>query len=158
MPCPSVVESFAEGLDVNESELDDVVRTLIDTCEVTACGIRRCAGNADHMALQLIMTQRAGTWHRWAGELQTLCSIPAVPRATQRSEVAAVMMLSVDSDLALLSECERGEQRALQQYRNALEFDVPRVARAVLQRHVDGIQASRAQMRSLHAGAMLAPA
>ncbi len=143
---------------MNESELDGMVRTLIDTCEDTACGLRRCAGNADDMNLQLIMTQRAATWHRWAGELQTLCTGPDVPRAPQRSDMAATAMLSVDSDLALLSQCERGEQIALQHYREALDLELPRVARAVLQRHVDGIHASRAQMRSLHVGAMLAPA
>lgn len=142
---------------VNECNLDEVVRGLVDACEDTACTIRCCARNADHMNLQVIMTQRAATWHRWAGELQTLCTGPAVPRSPQRSEMASTM-LCLDSDLALLSQCERGELIALQHYRDVLELELPRVTRAVLQRHVDGIQASRALMRRLHADAMLVPA
>ena len=51
------------------------------------------------------------------------------------------------SDASLLARCERFELSALQRYQQALELDLPRIARAVVQRHID---ASRTELRGLH--------
>ena len=54
------------------------------------------------------------------------------------------------SNASLLARCERFELSALQRYQQALELDLPRIARAVVQRHIDAIRASRTELRSLH--------
>ena len=51
------------------------------------------------------------------------------------------------SDASLLARCERFELSALHRSQQALELDLPRIARAVVQRHIDAI---RTELRSLH--------
>ncbi len=140
---------------VHESEITDCVTALIDICENAEGDFLAWAGNADRMDLQLMMTRRAATWHRWAAELKALCLDSTVACVAQRSAGDAKALLTVDSDLALLTHCERGEETALKHYRDALDQEVPRVVRAVLQRHVDGIWHSRAHLRSLRAVTVL---
>jgi hypothetical protein len=131
---------------MNESDIANGLSALVETCidgEQVFC---RCASDADDMALQLTLTRRAATWHRCTGELRALCSPDAL---TCRLDTDSPMQTS-GSDASLLAHCERFEQSALQRYLQLLELDLPRIDRAVLQRHVDGIRVSRTQLRSLH--------
>jgi uncharacterized protein (TIGR02284 family) len=128
--------------------IDAHLKALIEHCEDTARAMTNDAANADRMALQLLMTQRATCWHRWAAELSVLHLGVGVASRLPPSRAAAFKVSDV-SDQALLAECERRESSALKLYRDALEEDVPAVVRAVLWRHVEGIQNSMAQMRSL---------
>ncbi len=129
---------------------DACVTALADHCEDTARSMTDCAVRADHMALQFLLTRRAAAWHRWAGELAALRSGAARGgSATPTSNPSAVD--DDAGDAALLAACEQRESRALRLYRDALDEDLPRILRAVLLRHVEGLHDSRAQMRRLEA-------
>ena len=52
------------------------------------------------------------------------------------------------TDLAILEECERGEDVAKARYRKALE-DVPEDIRMVVQRQYDGVVRNHDQIRDL---------
>jgi hypothetical protein len=133
---------------MNGLSVDARLTALVESCEQTAQAMTQDAASADRMALQLLLTQRATAWHRWAAELRALHSSIGAAQPTPRSRAAAVM-LSDDSDHALLASCQRREASALKLYRDALEENVAPIARAVLWRHVDGIHDSLARMREL---------
>jgi uncharacterized protein (TIGR02284 family) len=132
-----------------DSDVGSQLRALIETCENVECCFRHCASNADRMDFQLMMTQRAATWRRWAGELR---SLPDSNASVFRSSMLEDAALTLYSDMTLLAQCERTEEAAMRRYRDAIEQDLPRIVRAVLHRQLEDIQRSRANMRRLRAG------
>ena len=154
------IEPIAERIHVSDADVTDCLNELIEHCRYSGDALRRFACHADLMALQLLMSQRATAWRRCEIELRALhIDGPNAPDCHSRREwVDAQTSLSGCSDSALLAECERCEDLALRRYRDALEQDLPRVLRAVAQRHADGILSNRARMRHLRVSAVLAPA
>jgi uncharacterized protein (TIGR02284 family) len=134
-----------------ESTVSGLLKALIATCEDAECGFRACASNADRMDLQLMMTQRAATWRRWAGELRALPDSDARPDSGLQRSMLVDAALAGHGDMTLLARCERIEEAAVRRYRDTLEQDLPRVVCAVVQRQVECIQRSRACMRQLRA-------
>jgi hypothetical protein len=134
---------------MQELDVSSQLKLLIETCDAAEGAFVSCASNANRMDLQLMMTQRAAAWRLWAAELR---SLPDSPASVLHSTPLVDAGLQVYSDMNLLAECERVEEAAVRRYRDVLEQDLPPVARAVIQRHVDSIQRSRANMRSLRAG------
>lgn len=53
------------------------------------------------------------------------------------------------SDLAMLEECERGEDAALARYRKALQHDLPADIRALVQRQMEGTQRNHDQIKQM---------
>ncbi|MNW14839.1 hypothetical protein D3C71_2131820 [compost metagenome] len=53
------------------------------------------------------------------------------------------------SDLNMLEEAERGEDKALERYRKALEEDLPADVRVVVQRQYEGAKRNHLQIREL---------
>ncbi len=53
------------------------------------------------------------------------------------------------SDLAMLEECERGEDTALGRYRKALKQNLPADVQALVQRQMDGVQRNHDQIKRL---------
>lgn len=137
-------------------DIEARLAALLDNCEDSARLMTHCAAQAEHMELQLLLTQRVATWQRWAGELAAQRSAVLASPLARVSGARAAVDLVDQSDSALLAACEQREARALRMYRQTLEEDIPRILRAVLVRHVEGIHNSRARMRRLHMDAPLA--
>lgn len=57
--------------------------------------------------------------------------------------------LSSYTDLQLLEETERGEDKALAAYRTALKENLPEPARALVERQLDGVKRNHDQVRNL---------
>lgn len=131
---------------MNESDIADSLTGLIEICANGEQVFLQCAAGADDMALQLALTRRAATWRRWTTEAQALCNIGPLARTLARD----VTMQPSLNDASLLALCERFDESALQRYRQVLELDLPRITRAIVQRHADGIRAGRVALRSLH--------
>lgn len=132
----------------------DAIHLLIETCEDGEYGFRSCAGLADRVDLQVLFTQRAQDCRRSADELRALGGespqdAPAQSGGSHRGWVAVKGLLSGYSDLALLAECERGEEMTMQRYRSALEQDLPIVLRMVALRHRECAQRNRVHLRRL---------
>lgn len=156
-PRPPALPAACRGLAANDANIDACLSALVKNCADTAHSMTQCAAHADSMALQLLMTRRAATWRRWAGELGALLSESGATGGmpTARADDADLTEMS---DAALLAACERRESDALKVCREALDEDIPRILRAVLLRHVEGIHNGRAQMRSAGTVAPLAHA
>jgi uncharacterized protein (TIGR02284 family) len=147
-----------------DTELIDCLNMLIDTCRDSERGFRSCAAQAHAMSLQLLLTLRADSLRRAAAELKALLgdhrSDPSRGQPLPaRGWWAEKATLTGYSDVALLAECERGEDVGLRRCRYVLDQDVlPRVARAVVRRHCDDSARHRAHIRTLRARELAAHA
>jgi uncharacterized protein (TIGR02284 family) len=136
-------EGLVKGLDA-----------LIRACRDGERDCTRHAAQAQSMRLQWQLTQRAQCLRKAGAELQALrvrYAGAALPQHGAADSLPRDTDGDVASDEALLVECERAEDAALQRYRSVLDEDLPIVVRAVAQRHCDATQSQRAQLRSLRA-------
>ena len=80
-------------------------------------------------------------------------SAPSTPRALardlHRGWVTTLGALKGENDQVILSECERGEDIALRDYRLALEQDLPTEVREVVERQLNGVQRNHDQIKAL---------
>ena len=74
----------------------------------------------------------------------------SVAGAIHRGWVNIKASMSIDDDLAILEECERGEDVAKASYRKALDSgDLSPDARSVVQKQYDGVLRNHDQVRAL---------
>lgn len=148
----------------NDARLLDGLATLIQVCRAGERGFNCCAAQADAISLQWLLTQRAQQYRKARAELEALLreavgtTPPVLPDGgdPKRVWVADKRELAALSDLALLVECERGEESTVSHYRLVLDEDLPIVLRAVAQRHCDAAKRERAQLRSVRAALLAA--
>lgn len=142
---------------MDNDEVIDRLNKLIETCKDGEYGFASCAENAKRGDLQQLFANRADDCRRAALELQTLVTrLGGTPEdsgtasgAVHRGWVAAKGKLTGYSDLALLEECERGEDVAVEHYRSALADDLPASVLLIVQQQYNGLKSNHAQVRSL---------
>lgn len=139
---------------------DDVVETLndlIENCKDGEYGFRTCAEKAKSSNLKSAFAQRAGECAQAAQELQTLVTSfggkpdtgGSVSGAAHRGWIAVRGAVALDDDQAMLNECERGEDIALNRYRKALEEDLPPEVEQVVRRQYEGTRRNHDQIKAL---------
>ena len=141
-------------------DIKDVIETvndLIETCKDGEYGFRRCAERVEAPGLKQVLGRRADECQKAATELQTIISQLGGTAETGGSALGAVHRgwisvrdaLSGQSDLAVLEECERGEDAALDRYRSALEDALPPHVRNIVERQYEGVKRNHDQVRTL---------
>jgi len=139
---------------------DDTIDTLNDLIETSKDGEFGFRSSAEYLTsaeLKQLFTQRAEQCRRAAADLQTLVvQLGGTPEdggttagAMHRGWVSLKGKLAGYTDVAILEETERGEDSALESYRKALESDLPRKARALVEGQLEGVQRNHAQVRTL---------
>ena len=139
---------------------DEVVSTLNDLIETSRDGekgFRNCAENAKSSDLRSVFLDAATRCQQAVGELQqhvtqyggTPESGGTVAGAVHRGWVDLKSALSMNDDKAILEECERGEDHAVQVYRDALAKDLPPEIRAVVERMHQGAKQNHDRVRAL---------
>ncbi len=139
---------------------DDVISTLndlIENCKDGEYGFRTCAEKAKSGDVKSVFTQRAGECRAAAAELQTqvtrLGGKPdtsgTVSGAAHRGWIAVRGAVALDDDQAMLNECERGEDIALNRYRKALEGGLPADVEQIVQRQYEGARRNHDQIKAL---------
>jgi uncharacterized protein (TIGR02284 family) len=83
---------------------------------------------------------------RLGGEAETDSSTTG---ALHRGWVAVVGTLSGYSDKQMLDECERGEDAALERYRDALKQPLPADLMTLVQKQYEGVKRNHDQIRTL---------
>ena len=104
-----------------------------------------------------MFTTRADDCQHGARELQTLIvQLGGKPDeggsatgAMHRGWVAVRGTLQGYSDQAMLEECERGEDAAMDRYRDALKEELPENVRSLVQRQYEGVKRNHDQIRTL---------
>jgi len=138
----------------------DVVSTLNDLGEISKDGeegFKTCAEDAENPKLKAFFSDRSQDCRTGAAELQALVRALGEQPETKSSLSATLHRNWIDlktaitsnDDVAVLNECERGEDIALGSYRKALQKDLPQNVRSVLERQLQGVQRNHDQVKQL---------
>ncbi|MBA3589706.1 PA2169 family four-helix-bundle protein [Methylibium sp.] len=130
---------------------------LIETCKDGEYGFRSCAENTKSESLRSTFSKRAGECEEGARELQQLVEQcggepdtgGSASGAMHRGWVSVKGTLSGHSDQAMLDECERGEDSAMEAYRECLKEDLPPQVKTVVERQYQGVKRNHDQIRDL---------
>jgi len=135
----------------------DTLNKLIETCKDGEYGFRSCAEHCKSPDLKTVFLNRAGECQRGASELQGLVarlggepdSGSSATGTIHRGWVSVVGTLTGHSDQAMLDECERGEDAALERYRDALKKSLPAEVESVVRSQYEGVKRNHDQIRRL---------
>jgi len=131
---------------------------LIESCKDGEYGFHSCAEQAESLHLREVFSQRAADCRNAAAELQALVRVNggmaeedgSVMGAVHRGWVAVRSKLSGYSDQAMLEECERGEDTAMERYRDAMQNEeLPVDVRQVIERQYMGVKRNHLEIRTL---------
>jgi uncharacterized protein (TIGR02284 family) len=139
---------------------DDVIQHLnglIETCKDGEYGFATCARAARGRDLVALFNDRANQCRRSAESLQRLVvQYGGTPEhsgsaagAMHRGWVTLKGAASTWTDRAILEECERGEDRAVARYRDALGVGLPEDVQRVVQAQYEGVRRNHDQVKAL---------
>lgn len=142
---------------MSNDDIIDTLNDLIETSKDGEYGFRTSAEYLQDATLKQSFTVRAEECRQAAAELQQLVvrfggkaeDSGTAAGALHRGWVAVKGTLAGYSDLAMLEECERGEDAALERYREALEDNLPPQVRMVVERQFEGVKRNHMQVRTL---------
>jgi uncharacterized protein (TIGR02284 family) len=135
----------------------DQLNKLIETCKDGEYGFRSCAEHCKSPDLKTVFSRRSEDCAKCARELQALVSRlggkaetdSSTTGALHRGWVAVVGTLSGYSDEQMLNECERGEDAAMDRYREALKQPLAADVMSVVQSQYEGVKRNHDQIRTL---------
>ncbi len=139
---------------------DDVIDTLNDLLETSRdgeYGFNTSAEHAKSAELKTMLMRHAGECREAGLELQALIRQlggkaddgGTVTGALHRGWVSVRGTLTGYTDLAMLEECERGEDAAVASYRKALKQNLPASVRTVVERQAQGAQRNHDQVKAM---------
>ena len=139
------------------SNLTSALNDLVETSRDGEKGFRAAAEDTKNTELQKVFLRRAQDCASSAADLQKLVAQHggspekegSVAGAAHRGWLNLKAAVSGRPDLAILEECERGEDVAKARYRKALEEPLPEDIRMVVQRQYDGVIRNHDQIRTL---------
>lgn len=142
---------------MNNADCIETLNDLIETCKDGEYGFRTSAEHLKNNDTQQLFLRRAEECRQAASELQAMVielggtaeDSGTATGAVHRGWVAVKGTLSGHSDKAILEETERGEDTAMERYRDALQKDLPAAARALVDRQFEGVKRNHAQVRML---------
>lgn len=134
-----------------------VLNKLIETCEDGSAGYRQAAENIEDSRLSSRFGQYAQQRSEFAAELrQEVRSLGGEPEedgstagALHRGWINLKSALATQDAEAVVAECERGEDSAVESYRDALDSELPNNIRSVIERQYSGVKEAHDRMRSL---------
>jgi uncharacterized protein (TIGR02284 family) len=133
------------------------LNVLIETSFNGNKGFLAAADDTRNPELQTVFRQRAEDCAKAAAELQQIVTRlggkpedgGSVAGAAHRGWVNLKAAVTGRSDLAILEECERGEDVAKAHYRKALDGELPPDVRSVVERQYQGAVRNHDQVRDL---------
>lgn len=143
---------------MDNDDVVDVLNDLLETCRDGEYGFREVSEHTKTPALKTTFLQRSNECLKAGSELQSLvvryggeiAEGGTTSGALHRGWVSVRGALGGLSDLAMLNECERGEDAALARYRKAVKEDgLPSDVRALIERQLQGVQRNHDQIKLL---------
>jgi len=142
---------------MNNDEVVSVLNDLLETTRDGEYGFRTCGAQCERPQLKGILEARAVDCERAAAELELavigLGGTPAgggtTSGALHRGWVTLRGAVSAVDDLAMLEECESGEDKALAHYREAIALPLPTDVMAMVRRQYEGTKKNHDQIRAL---------
>ena len=145
---------------LSTGEFISVLNNLIETCRDGENGFREAAQEVKNADLKALFLDFANERGQYAVELQQRVSQLGQTPETTGSVAASLHRRWIDfkssltgkNDQAVIDECERGEDIALESYRNALAKDLPSDLRSLVERQFGGVKAAHDKVRDLKLG------
>jgi uncharacterized protein (TIGR02284 family) len=145
------------GSSATNDEAIDVLNGLIETLKDGEKGFRSAAEGVEDVNLQRLFLSYASQRAEFATELQSevsrLGGDPAdhghAAGAIHRGWINIKAAVTGKDEGAIISECERGEDVAVRNYRQALEKNLPTDIRAVVERQFVQVKEAHDHIRSL---------
>lgn len=142
------------------TDREDIIATLNDLIEVSRDGeegFRSSAENVDHPQLKAFFMRRSQEVASSILELQALvrsqggepASSTSLSGALHRRWIDLKTALTSNDKLAVLNETERGEDVALEAYRQAAEMDLPAHIRFAVVRQLEGAKLNHDEVKQL---------
>lgn len=130
---------------------------LLETCRDGEEGFRLAAEHVEDEHLRTLFTSYCEQRSQLARELRkeisklggTADDTGSVSAALHRGWMNLKEAITGHDDAAILAECERGEDVAIDQYRKALECDLPADVRRVVNRQHAAVAAAHDRIREL---------
>lgn len=139
---------------------DDVISTLnnlIETCKDGQQGFQTAAEGVKRSDLKTLFSAYSTQRAQFAGELQNeVLRIGGDPEKTgstaaalHRGWIDIKSAVTGEDESAVISECERGEDSAVRNYKDALEADLPGDIRTIVEQQYTQVQEAHDRIRSL---------
>jgi len=143
---------------ITTKTIANVLNSLIETCKDGQEGFRSAAEDVKNTALKSLFNELSIERGRFMTELQRLVGIlgeeaesgGSVAGSLHRGWIDLKSVLSTGDEHAILSECERGEDSAVAEYRDALDHEeIPQSVRDVIRRQYLAVQEAHDRIRDL---------
>lgn len=138
--------------------LASILNSLIETCRDGHEGFRVAAEDVRNSELKTLFTEYSQQRARFIDELQSIVrglgeeseKSSSVAGAMHRGWINIKSVLASGDEHAILAECERGEDSAVEEYQEALASeDLPPHIRDIIQRQSVAVQAAHDRVRDL---------
>jgi len=143
---------------MNEKEIASVINNLIETLKDGEKGFKEAADGVKDPELKSFFTQYSAQRHRFASELQTeLRSVGGAEPETGGSAAGAMhrgwmdlkSAISGKDEGAILAECERGEDSAVKEFKEAIDKPLSSPLRDVVFRQYTDIKLAHDRIKQL---------
>lgn len=145
------------GQIADNDDVIDILNDLVESCRDGEYGFTACAEHVKAQDVRTLLLRHADECRGAAAELATqirqLGGKPdeggTVSGAMHRGWVSVRGTLAGYTDLAMLKECERGEDAALARYRKALKENLPPAVKSLVERQAQGTQRNHDQIKAM---------
>ena len=142
---------------VSNDDVIDTLNKLLECSRDGQYGFSACAEHTEALDIKTLLVRRSMDCRTAAAELETAIRQlsgtvdegGSVSGALHRGWVSVKGALSGYNDLAMLDECERGEDSALAQYRMALKQNLPYAVKSLVEKQAQGAQQNHDQIKAL---------
>lgn len=140
----------------NENTIS-TLNNLIETCKDGQNGFKEAAEGVERADLKTLFYECAQQRSQFSGELQSLVrelggepsDSGSVSGSIHQGWINLKSAITGQDEKAILNECERGEDSALNAYKNALEEELPANVRSVVQEQASTVKATHDKIKSL---------
>jgi uncharacterized protein (TIGR02284 family) len=148
---------LTEKTSMDNQNVISTLNDLIETCKDGQEGFRTCAENVQNSELKTLFMEASQRCAEGAKELQgevlRLGGDPdtggSISGAVHRGWLNIKSAITGKDEVAVLNECERGEDVAVKSYRDALDQDLPAEVRNLVERQYQGVLANHDRVRNL---------
>jgi uncharacterized protein (TIGR02284 family) len=140
-----------------DSDVADILNGLVETCKDGESGFRNAAEGVEDPTLKRLFESYSQQRAEFAAELQAEVRRAGkdpsdsghVAGALHRGWMNIKAAVTGRDEAAIIAECERGEDVAVRNYREALEKTLPAELRALVERQFLQVKESHDHIRSL---------
>lgn len=140
------------------TSIASILNSLIETCKDGQEGFRAAAEAVKNADFKSLFGELSIQRQQFVTELQALVRVlgedvektGSIAGALHRGWIDLKSALTSGDEHSVLAECERGEDSAVAEYREALEHDdLPQSVRAIIRQQYMGVQAAHDRVRDL---------